>query len=446
MLIHYLDYIKLLNKDLKRKGIYLFDIDKYELYSQVSVLEEFFYLNDLFKQSGGTNFVQSQYKYDAMSYLRDKISAEYSDTWNKEFEELTKQPENAGKIDCDVERIDDFIKKLGLKTRETVRPARDECTLFSQNNSAQATQYSFTYSAPSYDFGDSDDEEDEDFSEDDLDTDVDDFDDTESDEIDSEDLDITVLDFEENIPLEDLFPSGGIISNEDDLGSEDDGLEDFEDDLSTDEEDLDEYEDELDIDGNLDTEDEDDDFGLDVDYENADILDYSYMENDEVDEEEEDLDMDIQDDNPYGDFEDDEEEIDLDTENYDEDLEEYDEIEDDYDEEDDEELDLSAELEDDSDIDEEDEDEDLDLEMDEDFTDPEDNYSDDEDDDDYSISDYMYSDEPDKHSDTTKPKIPVKKQNVQRSNEKHADTLCRLVNKGVRFGSQKLNSKINGGK
>lgn len=436
MLIHYLDYIRLLNKDLKRKGVYLFDIDKYELDNQVAVLEEFFYLNNLFKQSGGTSYIQSQYKYDAMSYLRDKISAEYSDTWNKEFEELTKQPENAGKIDCDIERIDDFINKLGLKIRETVRPNKDEYTIFSQNNSAQATQYNFSYSSTPLSFEGDEDEEDEDIDEDELSTGLEEEFGDESEDVDEDDFGITQLDFEENIPLEDLFPSGGIISEEDEeldeyLGTDDE--DDFE------ENDLDTFdEDELD---DLDTEDE---VSLDVDYEDADILDYSDIENDEIDDEDEDLDMSIQDDNPYGDYDDDEEEIDLDTENYDEDLEEYDEIEDDYSEEDDEELDLSADLEDDESFDEDEDEEEFDLGMDDDFTDPDDDYSE-EDDDDYSISDYMYSDEPTKHSDVKEQKIPTKKQNVQRSNEKHADTLCKLVNKGVRFGSRKLNSKINGG-
>lgn len=449
MLTHYLDYLSLLTKDLKRKGISLFDIDKYQLENQVLVLEEFFYLNEVFRRSGGEKFVQSQYKFDAISYLREKISEEYNDTWTKEFEELTRQPDNAGKIECDIERIDDFIEKLGLKTREVSKPATDEHTLFSQNISQQ--NFLFSYSGEDIDF----EEVDEDAEDEELDLEVGieddddqsyDSDDEEEDEVedfgiesyeddvlDSE-SDVIVIDFEVNIPLEDLFPSGGISSStEDDYDEvEDLSVETEDEDLSSDED----YDEEIEDDISLDEE---------VSMEDADIINYPASEVDDDEDEYSEDDFLVDDEEYYE--EDDDEELDLDTDNYDEDLEEYGEIEDDEYDDEEEDLDLSAGLDDEDDSYEEEDEDNLDLDIESDFTEPDDEY-DDEDEDDFSISDYMYSDEPkkpQKQQDAVSRKIPIKKQNEQRSNEKHADALCKWVNKGVRFGSKKLSDKLNGG-
>lgn len=486
MLTHYLDYIRLLNKDLKRKGIYLFDVEKYELENQVAILEEFFYLNELFRSSGGTSYVPSQYKYTPMSYLREQISAEYNDIWNKEFEELTRQPENAGKVECDVERIDDFIKKLGLKIKEPVLPLQDEPTLFDQNNSGSAMQFSLSYSPMTFDdegdsdeeyedelevetfgmesFQDSDDElgteyeddSDEDF--DDIDNDIDD-----SDEDLDNSLEVETVEFEENIDLrgitflyeefdDSLELDVGIESDEEDF----DDLDAYSEEDSEEEEDFDdseEYEDDsLDLENDdfneediSDEEDEDDSLELDCSYEEADVLDYSDMEEDEYDEEDEEMDIEVDEEDPFEDFDDDVEELDLGTENYDEDLEEYDEIESDDDSDEDEELDLDAGFDDEEDeIDEEDDDVDLGLDEDDeaDFTDPDDDY---EDDDDFSISDYMYSDETEKRKESNATKMPSEKQNVQRGNEINADKLCKTVNAVVSLGTKKLNQKIYGG-
>lgn len=430
MLTHYLDYIRLLNKDLKRKGIYLFDVEKYELENQVAILEEFFYLNELFRSSGGTSYVQSQYKYTPMSYLREQISAEYNDIWNKEFEELTRQPEKAGKVECDVERIDDFIKKLGLKIKEPILPLQDEPTLFDQNNSGSAMQFSLSYSPMTFDDEDDSDEEyedelevetfgmesfqdsadelgteyeddsDEDF--DDLDNDIDD-----SDEDLDNSLEVETVEFEENIDLRGI----NFLYESDDSSEQDGGIESDEEDFddlemySEDEEDFDAFEegedDSLDLEKeDISDEEEDDSLELDCSYEEADVLDYSDMEEDEYDEEDEEVDIEVDEEDPFEDFDDDVEELDLDTENYDEDLEEYDEI------------------------------------------DPDDDY---EDDDDFSISDYMYSDETEKRKESNATKMPSEKQNVQRGNEINADKLCKTVNAVVSLGTKKLNQKIYGG-
>ena len=449
MLTHYLDYLSLLTKDLKRKGISLFDIDKYQLENQVLVLEEFFYLNEVFRKSGGEKFVPSQYKFDVMSYLREKISEEYSDTWAKEFDELTRQPDNAGKIECDIERIDNFIEKLGLKTREVSKPATDEHTLFSQNISQQ--NFLFSYSGSDIDFEETEgDTEDEEL---DLELDIEDNDDQSYDSDDEDEVgdfgidsygddeddvlgtesNVIVIDFEENIPLEDLFPSGGISSSTED---DDDEVEDL--DIGTEDEDLS-------LDGGFDEEIEED-ISLDeeVSIEEADIINYPASEVDDYEDEYSDDDFSVDEEEYY---EDDDEELDLGTDNYDEDLEEYGEIEEEEYDEEDEDLDLSAGLEDEDDSYEEEEEDDLDLDVESDFTEPDSEY-DDEDEDDFSISDYMYSDEPkkpQKQQDVVSRKIPTKKQNEQRSNEKHADALCKWVNKGVRLGSKKLSDKLNGG-
>lgn len=476
MLTHYLDYIRLLNKDLKRKGIYLFDVEKYELENQVAILEEFFYLNELFRSSGGTSYVQSQYKYTPMSYLREKISAEYNDIWNKEFEELTRQPENAGKVECDVERIDDFIKKLGLKIKEPILPLQDEPTLFDQNNSGSAMQFSLSYSPMTFDDEDDSDEEyedelevetfgmesfqdsadelgteyeddsDEDF--DDLDNDIDD-----SDEDLDNSLEVETVEFEENIDLrginflyesdDSLEQDGGIKSDEEDFDDLDMYSEEEEEDFDDSEEDEDNS---LDLEKeDISDEEEDDSLELDCSYEEADVLDYSDMEEDEYDEEDEEMDIEVDEEDPFEDFDDDVEELDLDTENYDEDLEEYDEIESDDDSDEDEELDLDAGFDDEEDeIDEEDDDVDLGLDEDDEaeFTDPDDDY---EDNDDFSISDYMYSDETEKRKESNATKMPSEKQNVQRGNEINADKLCKTVNAVVSLGTKKLNQKIYGG-
>lgn len=134
MLSHYCDYLKALNSDLKRRGIYVLDIQEDKLWSQVQILEELFYLNDKFKQSGGNCFIQSQYTETPMSYLRSSIYREYLDTWYAELEALTRQPEDAGEIDISSASIESFIEKLGLNSGDSSEQVEDESKLISGEN------------------------------------------------------------------------------------------------------------------------------------------------------------------------------------------------------------------------------------------------------------------------------------------------------------------------
>ena len=135
MLVHYLDYIRSLNADLKRRGLYMFDVDEENLFKRAGDLESLFYMNEKFKECGGTNFVPSIYTETPMSYLSYSIYRDYIDDWYEELNSLMAQPENAGEIEISPDSQNKFLALLNLETGESGLEDEDSAIIDSTDNS-----------------------------------------------------------------------------------------------------------------------------------------------------------------------------------------------------------------------------------------------------------------------------------------------------------------------
>ena len=264
MLVHYLDYIRSLNADLKRRGLYMFDVDEENLFKRAGDLESLFYMNEKFKECGGTNFVPSIYTETPMSYLSYSIYRDYIDDWYEELNSLMAQPENAGEIEISPDSQNKFLALLNLETGESGLEDEDSAIIDSTDNSiADGQEQGFSisnfvdnlFSAQSSQpsgvlyVGDEDDsaygDEDSEFAVEDSefgDSDSDDFD---GDEFDDSDSDSDSVDYDEDEFLEpdDEFEEDSDDFDGDSDSAEDEFLEpdDEEDYEELDEEDSDEY-------------------------------------------------------------------------------------------------------------------------------------------------------------------------------------------------------------
>ena len=430
MFSHYFDYIKTVNSDLKRRGIYLFDVQEDNLPSQVAIMEELFYLNEKFKQSGGNCFIPSQYTETPMSYLRANIYREYLDDWYAELEALTRQPDDAGELDLSSASIESFMEKLGLDFGDSSQEDKGENSVISGENTmlgeAEEDSYygnsfpdfmSFSEdgeSSPGYEFDTpDDDEEDEEYD------DSDDLVETEDEEPDEPDEDEEYDDSLEEVseePMlvgEDEFDrdfgivdfSGDVSAvyecyamGVDDSSSEEvDSDEGFDEDVEEFEEEDDIYDDSLEDGEYLDSE-EDEVLDEDLDDSAEDELVDDEEYDDSFEEEEEEYDDSFDEDEEYDySLEDDEEydeSLDEEGEDYDDSFEDDEEDFDDSFEDDEEDFDDSFDTEEDEDFDDSfvDEDEDFDDSLEDDEEEYDDSLEDDEEYDDSLEDDEEYDD------------------------------------------------------
>ena len=403
MFSHYFDYIKTVNSDLKRRGIYLFDVQEDNLPSQVAVMEELFYLNEKFKQSGGNCFIPSQYTETTMSYLRANIYREYLDDWYAELEALTRQPDDAGELDLSSASIESFMEKIGLDFGDSSQEDKGENSVISGENTMlgeaeEDSYYSNSFpdfmffgedgeSSPGYEFDTpDDDEEDEEYDDsDDLveteDEEPDEPDDDEEyddslDEVSEEPMLVGEYEFDRDFGIVDFSGDVAAVYECYALGVDNSSSEEEDFDEGFDEE-TEEFEEEDDIyDDSLDSEeDEVLDEDLDDSFEDELVDDEEY--DGSFEEEEEEYDDSLEDDEEYDDsLEDDEEydeSLDEEDEDYDDSFEDEEEDFDDSFEDDEEDFDDSFDTEEDEDFDDslEDDDEEYDdsLEDDEEYDD-----------------------------------------------------------------------------
>ena len=155
MLEHYIEYLESQVKELNRKGIRLsvnVRVSKYDIQDCVKVLEEYYIMNGILTKTGGTKYIPSRYIKTPMSYLKDRIYSECESEWLEESEKLIRQPEDAGIISKNVEDVQDFIKRLGLRSEDDVEEQGDTTIMYSGLNTTTGCAFVPNYSAVEFDY------------------------------------------------------------------------------------------------------------------------------------------------------------------------------------------------------------------------------------------------------------------------------------------------------
>ena len=334
----YINYLKIIDSNLKRNNIDL-ELDfENRLDESIEMLNLFLYYNRIMlstdSEYGVSNVLPFKQSNSAEDYIKAKLFEEYSDDWQKELNQLLEQPVNAGKLELDENLAKQFLNFLNISTEEQPRVSMQDIIKMA---SVEYDEPEYDTDEEEYDDADLYDTEDEYDPYEGSDTGVinnseqeDDYDPYEDSEEDPQDLEtieqdnVSSFDAEKvgnsfESPYTEYDESDEYDTDEsDEYDSEEDEYDTDEDEYDSDEDEYDSEEDEVDESDEYDTDESEED------------------ESDEYDSEEDEID-------------DSEDEYDSDEDEYDTDEDEYDSDEDEYDSEEDEE-----DLFDDFDYDEED--------------------------------------------------------------------------------------------
>lgn len=126
----YINYLKVIDSNLKRNNIDL-ELDfENRLDESIEMLNLFLYYNKImlstdseYKVSGVLPFEQSS---SAEAYIKNKLFEEYSDEWQKELNQLLEQPANAGKLELDENLATQFLNFLNLSTEEETKSSMQD--------------------------------------------------------------------------------------------------------------------------------------------------------------------------------------------------------------------------------------------------------------------------------------------------------------------------------
>ena len=174
MISEYMEYLRQLDKRLKREGIVQelnLDCDKHHIEDQVTVLEQFLYFNDVMQVCDSSRKITSLLGFENVGlteYLRNQIYEKYEVEWNRKLAELTKQPDDAGVINREIHVISQrevkmFTEALNLTQEEVVAP--EETTSWSGGFWGSSVGFEFDDEEEDFDddmdFSDYDEEPDE---------------------------------------------------------------------------------------------------------------------------------------------------------------------------------------------------------------------------------------------------------------------------------------------
>lgn len=352
----YINYLKVIDSNLKRNSIDL-ELDfENRLDESIEILNLFLYYNRIMLSTDSEYGVSSVLPFEqsssAEAYIKNKLFEEYSDDWQKELNQLLEQPANAGKLELDENLAKQFLNFLNLSTEEESKPSMQDIIKMTSVEYDEEPEYD-TDEEDEYDYDPDEEDYDpyedtqtgvlnnseqeyEEFEEDDYDP----YEDDETDPEDSETIEqdnVSSLDagkvgnsFES--PYVDYDEYEEFDEDEADFYNTAEDMYDEYDEDETDEADESEYaEDEYDSDDEADEEDESDEYDSDEELDEADEFESEDEEDfDDSDEYEDEVD----------DFEDESDE-DLEDESDEDEIDEFepeDDEEDESDEEDDEDL------------------------------------------------------------------------------------------------------------
>ena len=375
----YINYLKVIDSNLKRNSIDL-ELDfENRLDESIEILNLFLYYNRIMLSTDSEYGVSSVLPFEqsssAEAYIKNKLFEEYSDDWQKELNQLLEQPANAGKLELDENLAKQFLNFLNLSTEEESKPSMQDIIKMTSVEYDEEPEYD-TDEEDEYDY-DSDEE------------DYDPYEDTSTGVLNNSEQEYEEFEEDDYDPYEDdeMNPEDSETIEQDNVSSLDAGKvgNSFESPYV----DYDEYE-EFDED-EADSYDTAEDMYDEYDEDETDEADESEYEEDEYDSDDE---ADGEDESD--DFEDEADDFEDESDEYDSD-EELDEA-DEFESEDEEDFDDSDEYEDEADDFEDESDEDLEDESDEDeidefeLEDDEEDESDEEDDEDL-FDDFDYDEE-----------------------------------------------------
>ena len=387
----YINYLKVIDSNLKRNSIDL-ELDfENRLDESIEILNLFLYYNRIMLSTDSEYGVSSVLPFEqsssAEAYIKNKLFEEYSDDWQKELNQLLEQPANAGKLELDENLAKQFLNFLNLSTEEESKPSMQDIIKMASVEYDEEPEYDmdeedeYEYDSDEEDYDPYEDnqsgvynnseQEYEEFEEDDYDP----YEDDETDLEDSETIE------QDNVSS---FDAGKVGNSFESPYVDYDEYEEF------DEDEADSY-------------DTAEDMYDEYDEDETDEADESEYEEDEYDSDDEADEEDLYDSDDADEYEDESDDFEDETDEYEDESDEYDSDEeldeaDEFESEDEEDFDDSDEYEDEvDDFEDESDDEDLEDESDEDeideFEPEEEDEEDNEEDDEDLFDDFDYDEE-----------------------------------------------------